>query len=90
MNKITWKEEIGPFGYLSIEGYVGKWKIFSISYNGIDRDKSKRQILFCTLPGIKNRFDFPDEESAKEKAEKIIIYWLAELIKPNEAENEKD
>ncbi len=64
--------------YNVIKGYAGKWDMFSILYNSIDKTKDK-YCLTTKLPHIKPRMFFPSIEVAKGKAEGILNYWLSQL-----------
>jgi|WetSurMetagenome_2_1015567.scaffolds.fasta_scaffold1430860_1 hypothetical protein len=61
-------------------GFLGKWKIFTIFWMMMSKtEKDNPYCLNCDLPGIKNNIGhFPDIDSAKEKATKVIDYWLTE------------
>ena len=72
---IDWKE---TNEYNVIKGYAGKWQLFSIFYNSIDKTKDN-YVLTTKLFGIKQRLFFPSIEVAKEKAEGILNYWLSQL-----------
>ena len=82
---INWQE---PNKCGTIKGYAGKWHLFSISYNSIDRQKEK-YILTTRLPGIIERLFFSSIEIAQKKADRILIHWLSRVNEKKECENGK-
>ena len=70
---INWQK---PNVYGTIKGRAGKWHLFSLSYNSIDRQKEK-YMLTTFLPGIKERLFFPSIEIAQKEADRILVHWLS-------------
>ena len=74
---ITWKEKI-VYGVRQ-DGYIGKWHIFSVFYNSIDRSKPK-YVLSNKLPGLEGRVFFETQEDAKENAKKLLECWFTKAF----------
>lgn len=68
---------------------LGIFKVFSIFWDAVtprscafdlgttSRETDKRWKLTCRLPGMKSRLgNFATVEEAKEKAEKVLAFWL--------------
>lgn len=65
-------------------GYFGRWKVFSIEYDGCTVDDDKI-IAYCMLPGIQNHLGhYKDYDSAKIKAEEVLQYWIEGTVETNE------
>ena len=61
--KINWKTSNAKYTS-GQDGFVGKWRIFDIFYDGIKRIDEK-EILTCYLPGIKRYLgNFKTKEEA--------------------------
>lgn len=71
--------------YVSGENaYLGKVRVGSIHYNGIDRDKTLRYVANTTLPTISGLpfstiGKFPTEDEARKKVEETVEQWLANI-----------
>lgn len=77
--QITWKED--NLRYVSGESaFVGKWKVASVSYDGMTSGADKYSITIY-LPGIKSQDNRKNKEEAKARVEKIINYWFTEAEK---------
>lgn len=73
---ITWKTSTSRFSSGKV-AYVGKIKIGSYHYNGIDRDESLRQVAMTILPGLEPDLGkFPTEQLAMEKVEAAFKKWI--------------
>ena len=75
IKKIEWKE--GKYGFEY--GYIGKIRMFSI---GMSDSDSYKYVLRPSLPGIKDNFEFPNREQAREKAQEILKEFV-EYIQEN-------
>lgn len=77
---MEWVDDKSMFGS-GILGKSGKWVLFNIFYDGcVSRDKEEKYKLKCFLPGIKDNLGhFLKEKEAKEKAEKVLKYWIENL-----------
>lgn len=75
--QIIWSDEV-CLGRPKEVGHIGKWRIFSISYNGIDRSKGD-YILYCSLPGIKPKFYLNSIEHCKRFADGLFKSWYEDL-----------
>jgi len=85
--KIRWDENTRQYATGEI-GSVGRWKLFSTSWNSCmsrdDPDKESKKIsLGVKLPGLKNTFLFSSHEEAKQKANELLEYWIEGLNKEN-------
>jgi len=76
---MKWERSTEKFsnGYI---GMLGKWPVFRVMWDGCSpRDKNTPHLLTCLLPGIKDRLGhFETDVEAKEKAERVLKYWLNE------------
>jgi len=74
---IKWKKSKAIY-VSGITGYLGKWQIFYLFWDGIvSKDDDRNYGLRCYLPGIKSHLGhFKEEEKGKEKAIKTLSYWL--------------
>ena len=78
--KLVWKIDSNRYGS-SQSGYLGKWKVVSIFYDGTTgRDDPNKEKLVCLLPGIKNVVGkFKTTKEAQIKATEVVEYWLHNL-----------
>lgn len=78
---IIWEASNGQY----INGKVAKIGlnivVGAISYNGIDRDPTKKYIGYIHLPGLKTKdAKFPTEEEAKKFVENQFKIWFRAII----------
>lgn len=79
MSKLSW--ETSTKRYVSGEnGKLGKWRCFFVIYDAFTSSKNTMKFnLRCCLPGIKDDLGhFTDSLQAKERAQKIVDYWIKE------------
>lgn len=76
---IEWKPDNGMY-CSGDDGFWGKWKVFNVSWNGtMSKGETRpKYVLYCKLPGIKDSFEWLEQDEAKVRAERIMKYWLDE------------
>ena len=75
---IKWEREEGRYSFSNV-GYLGKYKAFEITYDGMsNRNEGKNEKLTCYLNGIRpNLGNFGSVDEAKLYAqEKVLPLWL--------------
>lgn len=74
-NLLSWS--VGKYG--AINGAAGGVSLFSVARGVTSRSRADEEKfeLHCQLAGVKSLIGyFPDEKSAKEKAESVCVWWL--------------
>lgn len=74
---LKWKE-YSSYG-ITYAGYLGKWRLCTIFFNSIDKNKDK-YILNFFLPGLMERTYCNSVESAKDTATIIVTNWLVSAL----------
>ena len=73
---IKWEKNIKQYSS-GEDGFLGKYKIFSIWWDGGNPPEGKHYALSCFLPGIKDHLGhFKNEVEAKLKADYVLQVWL--------------
>lgn len=81
--KIEWAIMTGQYSN-GKNAFMGKIKVGSVSWNGIDKDENLRYIAHCALPSITNipsRSKYPTEELAMSRVKDLVEVWLKEIVK---------
>lgn len=77
--KLIWKNSTSKYTS-GKDAFIGKIKVGTYYYNGIDRDPALRYVAKTTLPNLKPDLGkFPTEEEAIDIIEKSVAAWLKEI-----------
>ncbi len=74
---LTWKEYYA--NGISYAGYLGKWRICTISYNDTGITKEEYKLTF-SLPGLTDWTFYSIVEEAQNAALLFVIEWLISAV----------
>ena len=79
MVNITWKEDGRLYSSGGKDGFLGKWRVASIGWDGVNKTE-KKWIVYFHLPGLKDRLKEQYEviENAQKRAESAVEMWIRE------------
>ena len=78
IKSIEWKAQRGQYSN-GKDAFIGKVKVGSIGWNGIDRDTNLRYIAYSKLPSVKDQLGkYPTEQEAMNEVERITKVWFDE------------